>query len=81
MDDDRDYRKMYFKCRRNAYVSNIAYAKGIELVNLILNPGSIGNIEDCAREFRRAVSSAERTLQNVLDGNEEDAIYFDLGPM
>jgi hypothetical protein len=81
MDNDRDYRQMFFRCRQDSFVSRIAHAKGIELANLILNPGSIGNIEDCAKEFRRAIKSAEVSLQQVIDGDEGLAIYLDLGPL
>lgn len=79
MNDDRDYQQMYFMCRRSSFVSRVAHTKGIELVNLILNPGSIGSIEECAKEFRRAVKSAEASLRDAAD-DDDLAAYFDLGP-
>ena len=77
-DSERDYEDLYFKMRREAFVSQIAHCKGIELVNLILNPGSIGNIEDCARQFRGAVASAKKSMDAVDAGDVELAKYLDV---
>mgnify|MGYP001220821779 CR=1 FL=1 len=76
--DNIDYKERYFAARRDAFVTNAAYSKAIELVNLILNPGSIGNIEESAREFRHAVKSAEKTLAEVEGGNVELGVYMGL---
>ena len=76
--DNVDYKERYFAARRDAFVTNAAHSKAIELVNLILNPGSVGNVEEFAREFRRTVKSAERTLAEVEGGNIELGIYMDL---
>ncbi len=76
---DRDYESLYFAARRESFVSQVAHSKGIELVNLILNPGSIGDIKDCARAFLDAIASADRFMDEVDAGNAELANYFDVG--
>jgi hypothetical protein len=77
---DRDYESLYFAVRRESFISQVAHSKGIELVNLILNPGSIGDIKACAQSFRDAVSSADQFMNEVDAGNVELANYFDVGP-
>lgn len=74
--DETDYEELYYIMRRESFVSQIAHSKGIELVNLILNPGSIGDIEECARQFRSAIKSAESSMDRVDGGDLELARYF-----
>ena len=74
--DERDYKDLYFKVRRESFIAQVAYSKGVELVNLILNPGSIGSIEDCAQQFRESIKSAQRFMDQVDAGDTELANYF-----
>ena len=76
--DQINYKELYFAARRDAFIAKVAYSKATELVNLILNPGSVGDVEEFAREFRRAVRSAEETLVKVEEGNIELGIYMGL---
>ncbi len=76
--DERDYKDLYFKVRRESFIAQVAYSKGIELVNLILNPGSIGSIEDCAQQFRESIKSAQQFMDQVDAGDTELANYFDI---
>jgi len=79
-DEERDYEHLYFKIRRESFVAHVAYSKGIELANLILNPGSIGSIEDCAQQFRDSIKSAQLFMNQVDAGDTELANYFDVRP-
>lgn len=74
----RDYKKMYFKVRRDAFITNAAYAKSLILVNLILNDESHGNIEEAAREVRRTIEYATETLNKVNDGDLSLGTYMDI---
>ena len=74
--DENDFEKLYYVMRREAFVSQVAHSKGIELANLILNTGSIGDIKECARQFRAAIKSAQRSMDRVDAGDIELAEYF-----
>ena len=74
----RDYELLYFTMRREAFISQVGYSKAIELVNLILNPGSIGDIKACAQEFRNSIGSAQEFMDRVDAGDDDLARYFDL---
>ena len=78
--DEKDYKKLYYVMRREAFVSQVAHSKGIELANLILNPGSIGDIEECAHQFRTAIKSAQASMDRVDAGDIELAEYFGMKP-
>ena len=78
MDADRDYERLYFQVRREAFISQVAHSKGIELANLILNSGSIGDLKDAAWQFRGAIKSAQGFMDEVDAGNAELADYFDV---
>jgi len=79
--DFESLKKAYDALRRDAFIARIGYAKGIELVNLILNPGSTGSVETTALEFRRAVKSAQGTLDRIDDGDEELSAYMNVKPL
>jgi hypothetical protein len=74
----RDYKEMYFKARRDAFVTNIAYAKSLILVNLILNEESHGNIKEAANDVMHAIEYATETLNKVNNGDSSLGIYMDL---
>lgn len=76
--EQRDYKEMYFKARRDAFVTNIAYAKSLILVNLILNEESHGNIEEAAKDVMHAIEHATETLNKVNNGDSSLGVYMDL---
>tara|TARA_Y100000310_G_scaffold161731_2_gene161653 strand:- start:873 stop:1139 length:267 start_codon:yes stop_codon:yes gene_type:complete len=75
-DDYESLKEAYDVLRRDCFIARVGYAKGIELVNLILNPGGFGSVETCALEFRRAVKSAQGTLDQIDAGDEELSKYM-----
>tara|TARA_Y100000310_G_scaffold91181_1_gene88491 strand:+ start:9986 stop:10279 length:294 start_codon:yes stop_codon:yes gene_type:complete len=75
--------EVYYEMRKDAFVSRVAYSNGLVLAGLVSQCDETIKVETLHRwgnDFLNGIKSAKKSIQQVYDGDEELARYFDMAP-